>query len=89
MIDETEVKLMDADALPILVTKDFPHELLIGSDAIQWLIQNLKKEGADFFGILTNLGDFLKYLPKISGGGSPPEPLLWIRHCDQPGEWED
>ena len=34
VIDETKVKLMDADALPILVTKDFPHELLIGSDAI-------------------------------------------------------
>ena len=34
VIGETEVKLMDADALPVLVTKDFPHELLIGSDAI-------------------------------------------------------
>ena len=32
VIGETEVKLMDADALPVLVTKDFPHELLIGSD---------------------------------------------------------
>ena len=31
---ETEVKLMDADTLPVLVTKYFPHELLIGSDAI-------------------------------------------------------
>ena len=31
---ETEVKLMDADAHPVLVTKYFPHELLIGSDAI-------------------------------------------------------
>ena len=31
VIGETEVKLMDADALPV---KDFPHELLIGSDAI-------------------------------------------------------
>ena len=29
-----EVKLMDADALPVLVTKDFLHELLIGSYAI-------------------------------------------------------
>ena len=34
VIGETVVKLMDADALPVLVTKDFPHELLIGSDAI-------------------------------------------------------
>ena len=34
VIGDTEVKLMVADALPILVTKDFPHELLIGSDAI-------------------------------------------------------
>ena len=34
VIGETEVKLMDADALPVLVTKDFSHELLIGSDAI-------------------------------------------------------
>ena len=34
VIGETEVKLVDADALPVLVTKDFPHELLIGSDAI-------------------------------------------------------
>ena len=34
MISETEVKLMDADALPALVTKDFQHELLIESDAI-------------------------------------------------------
>ena len=34
VIGETEVKLMDADALPVLVTKYFPHELLIGSDAI-------------------------------------------------------
>ena len=34
VISETEVKLMDADALQVLVTKDFPHELLIGSDAI-------------------------------------------------------
>ena len=34
VIGETEVKLMDADALPALVTKDFPYELLIGSDAI-------------------------------------------------------
>ena len=25
---------MDAEALPVLVTRDFPHELLIGSDAI-------------------------------------------------------
>ena len=34
VIGETEVKLMDADALPVglLVTGDFPHELLIGSD---------------------------------------------------------
>ena len=32
VISETEVKLMDADALPVLVTKDFPRELLIGSD---------------------------------------------------------
>ena len=29
VIGETEVKLMDADALPVLVTKDFPHDLLI------------------------------------------------------------
>ena len=34
VIWETEVKLMDADALPVLVTKDLPHELVIGSDAI-------------------------------------------------------
>ena len=34
VICETEVKLMDADVLPVLVTKDFPYELLIGSDAI-------------------------------------------------------
>ena len=34
VIDGTEVKLMDADELPVLVTKYFPHELLIGSDAI-------------------------------------------------------
>ena len=34
VIGETEVKLMDADALPVLVTKDFPHEVLIASDAI-------------------------------------------------------
>ena len=34
VIGGTEVKLMDADALPVLITKDFPHELLIGSDAI-------------------------------------------------------
>ena len=34
VIDETEVKIMEADALPVLVTKYFPHELLIGSDAI-------------------------------------------------------
>ena len=34
VIGETEVKLMDADALPVLVTKYFPHELLIDSDAI-------------------------------------------------------
>ena len=34
VIGETEIKLMDADALPVLVTKDFPHALLIGSDAI-------------------------------------------------------
>ena len=26
VISGTEVKLMDADALPVLVTKDFPHE---------------------------------------------------------------
>ena len=32
VIGDTEVKLMDSDALPVLVTKDFPHELLIGSD---------------------------------------------------------
>ena len=31
---ETEVKLMDADALTVLITKYFPHELLRGSDAI-------------------------------------------------------
>ena len=31
VIGETEAKLMDADALPVLVTKDFPYELLIGS----------------------------------------------------------
>ena len=36
VIGETEGKLMDADALPVLVTKDFQHELLIGSDAISW-----------------------------------------------------
>ena len=35
VIGETEVELMDADVLPVLVTKDFPHELLIGSDAIR------------------------------------------------------
>ena len=35
VIGETEVKLMDADALSVLVTKEFPHELLIGSDAIR------------------------------------------------------
>ena len=34
VISGTEVKLMDADSLPVLVTKDFQHELLIGSDAI-------------------------------------------------------
>ena len=34
VIGETEVKLMDADALPVLVTKNFPHELLISSDTI-------------------------------------------------------
>ena len=34
VIGETEVKLMDVDALSVLVTKDFPHELLIGSYAI-------------------------------------------------------
>ena len=34
VIGETEVKLMEADALPVLVIKDFPHESLIGSDAI-------------------------------------------------------
>ena len=34
VIGETEVKFMDPDALPVLVTKDFPRELLIGSDAI-------------------------------------------------------
>ena len=34
VIGETEVRLIDADALPVLVTKDFPQELLIGSDAI-------------------------------------------------------
>ena len=34
VIGETEVKLMDVDALPVLVTKDFSHELLIDSDAI-------------------------------------------------------
>ena len=34
VIGETEGKLMDADALPVLVTEDFPHELLIGSDDI-------------------------------------------------------
>ena len=28
VIGETEVKLMDADALPVLVTEDFPNELL-------------------------------------------------------------
>ena len=33
VIGEAEAKLMDADALPVLVTKDFPHELLIGSDS--------------------------------------------------------
>ena len=33
-IDETEVKIMEADALSVLVTKYFPHELQIGSDAI-------------------------------------------------------
>ena len=34
MIGETEVKLMDADSLPVLVTEDFPNELLIGSEDI-------------------------------------------------------
>ena len=34
VIGETEVKLMDANALPVLVTKDFSLELLIGSDAV-------------------------------------------------------
>ena len=34
VISEKEVKLMDSDALLVLITKDFPHELLIGSDAI-------------------------------------------------------
>ena len=34
VIGETEVKLMDADALPVLVTEDFPNELRIGSDDI-------------------------------------------------------
>ena len=34
VIGETEVKLMDADVLPVLVTREFLHELLIGSDAI-------------------------------------------------------
>ena len=34
VIRETEVKLMNADALLVLVTKDLPHELVIGSDAI-------------------------------------------------------
>ena len=34
VIGETKVKLMDADALPVLVTKDFPHELLLYTDFI-------------------------------------------------------
>ena len=34
VIGETEVKLMDADALPVLVIKELPHELLIDSHAI-------------------------------------------------------
>ena len=34
VIGGAEVKLIDADTLPVLVTKNFPHELLIGSDAI-------------------------------------------------------
>ena len=34
VIGKTEGEIMDADALPVPVTKDFPHELLIGSDAI-------------------------------------------------------
>ena len=34
VIGETEVKLVDADAFPVLATKVFPHELLIGSGAI-------------------------------------------------------
>ena len=34
VIGETEVRLMDASALPVLVTETSPHELRISSDAI-------------------------------------------------------
>ena len=51
----------------------------------QWRIQDLKKRGAPgvlglapkiFLKILANLGDFLKYLPKIGGGGASCAPSL-------------
>ena len=34
VIDETELHLTDTGTIKILVAKDFPHELLLGSDAI-------------------------------------------------------
>ena len=70
VIGETEVKLMDADALPVLVTKDFPHELLIGSDAISRVngkidygTRKVKSFGQNFS--ITPYTDFIPHTPSV------------------------